>query len=712
MANWQQQADHGVTTLIEPDGSAIWNLRHHTINQFESKTGRLVRRVEFQSGGQIRRNYGPSLLGTSADGQPLLVATSQFVQHHLNVFTRSLDKPPVQRLDRWLGEVYVTHGVWSQFPASGQGDVDGDGGLDVVYSLRTAEPNSHTRTVACDLGSGRERTLDDTWLVGLVDLDGDGRKEIFAYDDPKANMPPWGTLGVYRFDAGGQLKLIGRYPETELMLRPLAAIEQPSWAAWGTSHWETPAAVELAANGRAVFLRDRRTRSVRQLTLREGKLVESPAPKVLADAEIIAAGRFAPEGPASFVLELPSGHAALAGPDGQVRCELPLCGGPVPEVTAADLAGDGHCQLAIRTPTGQAQIVSVAPDGKPTFGWSSPLGPIYQLLQTALPLRDLDGDGRTDVVTTGTTPDGYFSIRLLSGKGKVIWETPLPMPASGTVTRTIVGDFFGPGRAGVFVSAEQEQAQENSHMLDGRTGRIVWSGELQKTPSGVRACNPLGIPTAVDIDGDGAEDLVLDYRDFGAILRGTDGSFLLPLQQMPSVPKGWCLAYNSFIPIHRPSDGALHLLVPSGHGGVGLLGVDMKTEVWTHKPYYDTPTRMAMIDVDGDGRVDVGYEEARDGWFVCRDLWSGQQKWRVKLDGRGYGPAISADFDGDGRGEFLIGNLCIGTGPDGKGMIRWRTPVAPSGWPLVADVDGDKIGELILPCSDGAVRIYKAKTGP
>ena len=170
------------------------------------------------------------------------------------------------------------------------------------------------------------------------------------------------------------------------------------------------------------------------------------------------------------------------------------------------------------------------------------------------------------------------------------------------------------------------------------------------------------------------------------------------------------MAYNTFIPVYRPTDGALHFLLPSGHGGIGLLSADLKTEVWTHKPYYDTPTRMALTDVDGDGQLDVGYEEARDGWFVCRELWSGKEKWRLKLDGRGYGPAIAADFDGDGRGEFFLGNLCIGQNAEGQGEIRWRAPVATGGWPLVADVDGDGLGELILPGSP--VRVLKAAPKP
>jgi hypothetical protein len=276
------------------------------------------------------------------------------------------------------------------------------------------------------------------------------------------------------------------------------------------------------------------------------------------------------------------------------------------------------------------------------------------------------------------------------------------------VSKWLVGHFLGPGRAGVFVSAHQALARESSFMLAGEDGHIVWEGPAVHTSAGRRNCNPVGIPTAWDINGDGAEDLLLDYRDFVAIIDGRTGSFIQRPLSLPSVPAGWKVAYSSFIPLFRPGERKPHFLVPLGHGGVGLLGPDLQTELWFHKPYYDTPFKVGMVDVDGDGRIEVGYEERRDGWFVCRELWTGREEWRLKLPGAGYGACITADLDGDGRGEFLIGDCCIGTGAGGRGILRWRLSGIPAAaLPLLADLDGDQLGELILPCPDGLVRVLK-----
>ncbi len=348
VADWPSRADHGVTTLIEPDGSLIWNIRHHTINTHDPKTGKLLRRFEFNSGGGKRRNYGPSLI-----------------------------------LDKYVGEVYVTHGVRMWVPVCGLGDADGDGGLDVVYSARVLQPRLQTQTIVCDIGTGKEQVIADTWIAGVADITGDGK-----------------------------------------------------------------------------------------------------------------------------------------------------------------------------------------------------------------------------------------------------------------------------------------------------------------------------------------EDVMLDYRDFVAVLRGFDGAFIQEPIATGNKLGTWT-AYNSFIPLFKPSESKPHFLIPLGHGGVGLLGPDMQTGVWFHKLGYDVPRKVAVVDCDGDGRLEVGYEHQGDGWFVCRDLWTGEEKWRLKLAGAGYGPAISADVDGDGKGEFLIGDYCLGTDSQGKGEVRWRSGVSSTGWPIIADFDADfdadGLGEIVIPGDDGLVRVLKAR---
>lgn len=706
VANWPEPADHGVTALIEPDGSTIWNVRHHTINQFDPRSGQRLRQSEFDSGGAKRRNYGPTILGQAKNGTPLLAILSQHVEHHLTCLTRGSAANPSVVLDRFFGSAYdpPTFGVCARLVSGGMGDADGDGGLDVVYSLRIAQPRAEARVIVCDLASGQEQVLHDLWLAGVADMDGDGRKEVLAYEDPTAEMPERGTLRMLRFNAEGTLVRIHTRPHSELVLRPQSPTEQPPEAAWSNLKPETPIVVS-APGHRGVMIKDHANRRTKLLNLQNGKLVESEFPAVRFEDKPLAIGNWDGHDPGHLVMQSAEGKWRVVSLTGRKQFELPITGGGLPQVSAADLNGDGKCELIIRTPRGRAAVYTFDAKGEARMLWTAPF--TGQNGRLSIPARDMDGRGRPGVLGMGRTDDGRLVVRLHSARGTRVWESPLPFPGSGTICNWIVGDFLG--HPGIFVSARQEHVREESYVLDGKTGRIVWTGRPQKTPDGqVRACNPSGIPTVFDADGDGKEDLMLDYLDFVAIQRGSDGGFLQELLTMPTVPAGWRMAYNSFVPIFKPGESRPHFLVPLGHGGIGLFANNLQDEIWSHKPYYDTPAKVGMVDVDGDGRMEVGYEEKRSGWFVCRDLWSGAEKWRLELDGQGYGPVITADFDGDGKGEFLIGGYCLGTDVKGQGQIKWQLNVPNSGWPAIADLDGDGLGEIIVPGGDGTVRVLKA----
>jgi len=708
VANWPAPADHGVTTIIEPDGSVIWNIRHHTINSHDPATGRLVRRQEFTSGGGRRRNYGPSLIGQSTDGSPVIAATSQYVEHHLNCFTRTVHPGPSSIFDRFCGYVYDpnTLGSTTRFVTSGMGDVDADGGTDVVYSLRVGGPQPQSKTIVCDLGTGRERVLSDTWLAGLVDLDGDGKREIFVYTDSTAEMPDRGTLQVYQFEANGSLVCIHTEPHAQLMLRPLSPIEQPSEVAWSNVDLNAPAILP-EQQGVAALVRDLTTNNIRLLFQCPGRqgLGTRDAGAVFSDGKLIAVGKWTPDGAGHCAVQSSTGRLKMMSFDRELKFELPLTGGGVPLVSAADLTGDGSSELLVRSAQHRLNVYSMDKDGTAQPLWDAPF--VGRSSRLSALSRDINGDGRRDVVTMDHTADGRLCVRLRGGDGAVIWNSPLPFPSSGDVVKWVAGEFFGSEHPGIFVSVQQGQTREASCMLDGLNGHIVWEGKTIDTPAGVRACNPVGIPTVFDVDGDRKDDVMLDYRDFVAVHRGYDGAFIRELTSMPTVPAGWKVAYNSFIPLYRNDEQVPHFLVPLGHGGIGVLANDLRTEIWFHKPYYDTPQKVGIIDVDGDGRLEVGYEERRDGWFVCRDVWSGKEEWRLELAGKGYGPVITADIDGDGRGEFLIGSNCLGTNKQGDGEIRWQAPVSAAGWPAIADLDGDGQGEIIMPGGDGLVRVLK-----
>ncbi len=173
--------------------------------------------------------------------------------------------------------------------------------------------------------------------------------------------------------------------------------------------------------------------------------------------------------------------------------------------------------------------------------------------------------------------------------------------------------------------------------------------------------NPLGLPAVYDADDDWKEDLLLDYRDYMSIVQGNTGKDIQKPINVGGKINEW-IAYNSLLPVYKSENKKPHFLFMLGYGGVGLFQNGFQTNEWYHDLDYHMPQKVGMI-----------------------------------------------DFDGDGKGEFLIGSHCIGTDSKGKGEIRWKIGTPGSRLPVIADFNGDGIGELAMPAYDGTVRILKGK---
>jgi len=221
-----------------------------------------------------------------------------------------------------------------------------------------------------------------------------------------------------------------------------------------------------------------------------------------------------------------------------------------------------------------------------------------------------------------------------------------------------------------------------------------------------------GVPTAYDFDRDGIDDIGIDMLSYMAYLRGKNGSFAY-VRHTPNIRTEEATyaghLYNTFRPVFRtPDDNQPHWFVSGGFGAFGLMNPDVVSGAWRVDLAYDTPAAVGMIDVDADGSLEVGYAARDSRKFFCRDLWSGKVEWELDLPSPPNAPCLSADVDGDGRGEFLIGSFCIGTKERGKGRVLWQAPT-PMGWAVIADFDGDGDGEIACSRRGGVVVLNAEK---
>ncbi len=699
---WPEQADHGVSVLASPDGHFLCNVRHHTINIFDAATGKLLSRQEFSVAGARRRNYGPVVLGRADGGTHAVIILASRIELHVSVLglSKSWQIRPLAR--RFLSYVYdeETYGTALHTTPRALGDLDGDGSPEALYSVRSVSPQPHSTLFLADTRSVESARLAELWLCGLADLDGDGQREVLAYDDPDGIMPEAGTLAVLKLERNGRLNIVGRQPGVRVVKLPVAPLDQPDDVAWLHLSLQAPA---QSTRPPGIFVQETRTGKLRLLGLRDGELRMLPAPvRWTREKRLLAIWTDRRERNYYFVQQ-PDGTLDIESEQGQVRGSVRLRARKQPLLSAADLDGDQGHELIVADQEGRVHVYDWAGKGRYRRLWSAPFAASSARLGPQV--VDLDGDGSREVLTFDRNEEGFPVVVARAADGTVRWRQTLPAVPSATVTRWVAARFFGRKHRGVFVAAERDHAWEGAFLLDGRDGHVVWRGPAFRTPEGYRRCRPLGIPTAWDIDGDGDEELILDYLDYVAVLDGRTGRALVGPVSTPAIPGRWKLAYNTFVPVVRRGEREAFFLVVLGHGGVGLLRPGFTRPVWLDTPYYDTPYKVGLVDVDGDGRLEVGYEEARNGWFVCRDAWSGRVRWRLKLPGAGYGACITADFDGDGRGEFFLGDCCIDVDQRGKPRILWRTGRLASAMPLVADVDGDGTGELILPLPDGTVEV-------
>ncbi len=398
--------------------------------------------------------------------------------------------------------------------------------------------------------------------------------------------------------------------------------------------------------------------------------------------------------------------------DGTPVWELELEGGAAPVLSATDLTGDGCAELVATTAGNRVRVFSL--EDRDVFKEIANHEFLGARHRHSPLLHDLEGTGGHCLIVPGSTPQGELAVRAYRGDGSLFWETSLGVSTAqnGQAIAWNAGAFLPGPRAGVAVSVNNTLRNiEGTYLLDGLNGNLLWHRGIHREGDHLRPYIPHGIPTAFDIDGNGLDEIGMDMLSYMAFLRGTDGGFVFLNPTKNLGEKGALYAgnlYNSYVPVYQTEkDKKPHWFVPvGGYGSFGLMKPDPREGIWREDPGYDVPPKIGLIDVDGDGVLEVGYALLNHSTFICRNLWTGDVKWELDLPEAPNSPVMVADVDGDGKGEFLVGSYCIGTDVDGNGEIRWKSPVS-MGWAIFADFDGDGTGEIAC-ASQGKIHILKA----
>jgi len=307
-----------------------------------------------------------------------------------------------------------------------------------------------------------------------------------------------------------------------------------------------------------------------------------------------------------------------------------------------------------------------------------------------LALADVDGDGKLEVLVA---QDNY--IKCLEEDGTEKWSY-YHGDIDGFVP-IVADDIDGDGV--IEVVCITRVADCTVFCLDGRDGTEKWTFTETGVGTGIALAS-------ADIDGDGATEIVAGL-EFGIYcLKGSDGT------------KKWNYAREGDPKVIAladvDGDGKLEILMRRDDTAadpgryVYCLEPD-GTEKWVTTTEYGYPydDNIAAYDIDGDGVVEMLFQDMGTYKTWCFNAKTGAEKWSYTASNyAGCGVAL-ADIDGDGKMEVIIhewlGNKnVIALEDDGTEKWTYGTGGIYFGpyMPSIDDVDGDGKVEVLAGSDD------------
>ena len=590
------------------------------------------------------------------------------------------------------------------------GDFDHDGRADIVVSHFDEGRHSHTLMMLDARTLNVKAEIDGYLLAAIADAD-TPTPTFLGFTNATVEVPSGARdLGAVRFDRGVFQPLAWTRPHVTLprsgnLLDPRPDVDNPG---------DRPVSVDVNGDGvRELVLENlllvgeepnqTGERTMQAVELSTGNVLRSfPAPFIASTTGVAQVGsgadtRFADAFNTGDVLiagaafeaahVLVGGYFSAATSDGHAT-ELPV---------VADLDGDGVNEIYV--PKSNAELARIdVRDGATTSTVIMRTNGVPRLL--AIPSDH-------SLVVGGT--NALYQLRKVDSNGTRIWTVPRPPEVSAQVDLNI-GHFGPSGALGLVTGGGGSTYPMPVYAFDLASRTRLWRQNEGTYWDGTFA--------VADFDGDGIDDIVeTNNVAKGRILSGLDGGSIVEPSGIPLFHNLNRVDYNGApIVFDANGDGLPEVLIAEDNAHMLMLRVSVARRqssiLWSREQAVldDERWSMAAVAPMPNSAPMIGVGTLR-GVLVGVDASGGGVRWETALTDPDWhfgtnavSSVVAADIDGVNGLEFLAGTESgrLFAVQASTGAILWSLDLGEAiGDPIVADVDGDGISDILVPCADG-----------